>query len=211
MLGTRQYTRYLPYPAATQLCTHPISFWCCCRMAETTQQTSAMGNKTNLSQTSLTHPRQRHPATLYRDMMTDGAPATTSASSLMKKCITKRQWFFYYLNAGNYRFLPWWFRMKQRHPPTETQRPQVHRKVVLHLQQSSWTPTAPPNTHFLLFLYDLVTVFYPLRLCSAHHTPFSSPPAFAVPAACTSSSSLLSEETNADARRETAERSLQVN
>lgn len=90
-LGTRQNTRHLPYPAPTQLCTHSISFWCCCRMAETTQQTSATGNKTNLSQTPLTHPRQQHPATLYRDMTTRGAPATTSASPLMKKSITKGQ------------------------------------------------------------------------------------------------------------------------
>lgn len=111
MLGTRQNTRHLPYPAPTQLCTHPISFWCCCRMAETTQQTSATGNKTNRSQTPLTHPRQRHPATLYRDPMTRGALATTSTSPLRKKSSTKGQWFFYYLNAGNYRFLPWWFLM----------------------------------------------------------------------------------------------------
>lgn len=120
-----------------------------------------------------TYARERHPAMLYRDTMTGGAPAATSASLLTKKSITKGQRSFYYLNTDNCRSLPWWFLMRER-TKTPTYRNseswgtrETHSSpsvVFLDIHGSSEHPFSPP-----LFLHGLVTFSFPLRLCSAPH------------------------------------------
>lgn len=129
---------------------------------------------------------------LYRDTMTGGAPAATSASLLTKKSTTKGQWSFYYLNTDNCRCLPWWFLMKER-TKTLTYRNSESRgtremgsspsTVFLDIHSSSKHPFSPP-----LFLHSLVTFSFPFSVFSSSRPAFSSPPAFAAAAACTSSS-----------------------
>lgn len=153
----------------------------------------------------LIHPRQWHPAILCRDTMTGRAPASTSASPLTKKSITKGQRSCYYLNTENPRLLLWWFLMKQR-----TKTPIYRNPVSL----GTGGIGSPPSRVFLdihnsskylfppaLFLYGLVTSSFPLRLRSAPHTLPLPLLQF----------SRVSAETDADASCETADRSLEVN
>jgi len=119
MLGTKH--QELPYPSPTQLFTLPACSSCCCGMAETTRQASATWNKTGFH---LDRVNSSQAAILYRDTTTVGAPATTSASLLMNKSITKGPRPFYHLNTDNPRLLSRWFLMKQR-TDTHLQKPTV--------------------------------------------------------------------------------------
>lgn len=138
----------------------------------------------------LTHPRQRQPATPCRDTTTGGALAATSASPLTKKSMTKGQRSFYYLNTDNPRFLPWQFPMKQR-TKTPTYRNLVSlgtgetgslpSTLFLDTHGSSKHPFSPSlcSCYILLSFKDVFSSSRPV---------LSSPPAFAVAAARTSSS-----------------------